>query len=39
VTYQVNGARRLEATPIVYDGVMYVTNSNEVHAIDPKSGS
>ncbi|MBV9677835.1 MAG: PQQ-binding-like beta-propeller repeat protein, partial [Acidobacteriaceae bacterium] len=37
-TYQVNGAHRLEATPIVYKGVMYVTNSNEVDAIDAQSG-
>jgi alcohol dehydrogenase (cytochrome c) len=37
-TYHFDRARRLEATPVVYDGVMYVTNSNEVDAIDARSG-
>jgi PQQ-dependent dehydrogenase (methanol/ethanol family) len=36
--YNVNGATHLEATPLVYDGVMYVTNSNEVHALDARTG-
>ena len=36
--YHVDGATHLEATPLVYDGVMYVTNSNEVHAIDARTG-
>ena len=37
-TYHVEGARRLSTMPIVYDGLMYVTNSNEVHAIDVRTG-
>lgn len=32
------GAKSLQATPIVYDGVMYVANTNEVYAIDTRSG-
>ena len=37
-TYHIDGARKLETTPLVYDGVMYVTNSNEVHALDARTG-
>ncbi|MBV9268580.1 MAG: PQQ-dependent dehydrogenase, methanol/ethanol family [Acidobacteriaceae bacterium] len=37
-THHVLRARRLETTPIVYDGVMYVTNSNEVQALDARTG-
>lgn len=37
-TYHVPGADHLEASPLVYDGIMYVTNSNAVHAIDARSG-
>ena len=37
-TYHVEGARHLEATPIVSNGVMYVTNSNEVDALDARTG-
>ncbi len=37
-TYHVPGANHLEATPLVYQGVMYVTNTNEVHAVDARSG-
>ena len=36
--YRVEGATHLESTPLVYDGVMYVTNSNEVHALDARTG-
>lgn len=36
--YTIPGAQRLEVTPIVIDGVMYVTTVNEVHAIDPATG-
>ncbi len=36
--YRIDGATHLEATPLVYDGVMYVTNSNEVHALDARTG-
>jgi PQQ-dependent dehydrogenase (methanol/ethanol family) len=37
-TYHVEGATRLEAVPLVVDGVMYITNSNEVHALDARTG-
>jgi PQQ-dependent dehydrogenase (methanol/ethanol family) len=37
-TYHVEGATHLESTPIVYDGIMYVTNSNELHALDARTG-
>jgi alcohol dehydrogenase (cytochrome c) len=36
--YRVEGATHLESTPLVFDGVMYVTNSNEVHALDARTG-
>jgi alcohol dehydrogenase (cytochrome c) len=36
--YRVEGATHLESTPLVYDGVMYVTNSNEMHALDARTG-
>jgi len=36
--YHVEGATHLEATPLVYDGILYVTNSNEVHALDARTG-
>src|SRR5580698_5921491 len=36
--YRVEGATHLESSPLVYDGVMYVTNSNEVHALDARTG-
>jgi alcohol dehydrogenase (cytochrome c) len=32
------GAPRIEATPLVVDGVMYVTVWNELHALDATSG-
>ncbi len=37
-TYHVKSARRLETTPLVFDGVMYITNTNEVDAIDASTG-
>ncbi len=37
-TYHVNGAARLETTPIVADGVMYVSNTNQVDAVDARTG-
>lgn len=37
-TFHVANARRLSSYPIVYDGVMYVTNSNEVYALDAVTG-
>src|SRR5271169_4590865 len=32
--YNVDGARRLETSPLVHDGVMYISNTNEVYALD-----
>ena len=31
-------ARRLETTPLVYDGVMYATDTNAVYALDARTG-
>ena len=36
--FPVPGAPRLEATPVVMDGIMYVTASNEAYALDATSG-
>ena len=36
--YHVPGATNLSSYPIVYDGVMYVTNANEVYALDATTG-
>jgi alcohol dehydrogenase (cytochrome c) len=36
--YNIPGSGRLEGTPIVIDGVMYMTSVNEVHAIDAGTG-
>ena len=36
--FPIAGARRLEGTPIVVDGLMYVTTANEVYALDARSG-
>src|SRR5581483_2404557 len=36
--YHVDGAKRLEASPVIYQGVMYVANTNEVHALDARTG-
>jgi len=36
--FHIPNATRLEATPVVVDGTMYVTNSNEVLALDAKTG-
>ncbi|HYM10759.1 MAG TPA: PQQ-dependent dehydrogenase, methanol/ethanol family, partial [Bryobacterales bacterium] len=37
-TYHVEGAKHLETTPLVCDGVMYITNTNEVYALDARTG-
>ena len=37
-TYHVSGANHLESTPLVLDGIMYLTNTNEVHALDARTG-
>ena len=36
--FSVPGAPRLQVTPIVFDGVMYVTAPNEAYSIDPENG-
>lgn len=36
--YSFPGSPRLQMTPVVFDGVMYVTAVNEVHALDPANG-
>jgi alcohol dehydrogenase (cytochrome c) len=36
--YHVPNANGLRTSPIVYNGVMYVTNSNSVYALDARSG-
>ncbi|MFN7920286.1 MAG: PQQ-binding-like beta-propeller repeat protein [Bryobacteraceae bacterium] len=36
--YHVPKANGLRTNPIVYDGVMYITNTNELRALDAKSG-
>src|SRR5258706_9156870 len=36
--YHVPDARAMQMTPIVYAGVMYVTNSNTVYALDARTG-
>lgn len=36
--YHVPDARSLQTTPIVYAGVMYLTNSNRVYALDARAG-
>lgn len=37
-TYSIPNARRLEVTPLVVDGVMYVTTANQAYALDARSG-
>ena len=36
--FPIPGAPRLEATPVVVDGIMYVTASNEAYALDATTG-
>jgi alcohol dehydrogenase (cytochrome c) len=36
--YRVPGARGLQSSPIVYQGVLYVTAPNAVHALDARTG-
>jgi alcohol dehydrogenase (cytochrome c) len=36
--FPIANAKRLEVTPIVVDGVMYVTTANEAFALDARSG-
>jgi len=37
-TYHVPDSNGLRTSPIVYKGVMYVTNANAVHALDARTG-
>ncbi len=36
--FPIGNSKRLEVTPVVVDGVMYVTAANEVYALDARSG-
>lgn len=36
--FHVEGAKKLEASPLVYDGLMYVSNTNELYALDARFG-
>ena len=36
--FNIPGSRRLEVTPVVVDGIMYVTMANEAYALDARSG-
>ena len=36
--FTISGAERLQVTPVVVGGVMYVTNANECYALDAGSG-
>lgn len=36
--FHVEGAKKLEASPLVHAGLMYVSNTNELYAIDARSG-
>ncbi|MBM3726167.1 MAG: PQQ-dependent dehydrogenase, methanol/ethanol family [Acidobacteria bacterium] len=36
--YHVPGARGLRSSPIVYQGVLYITNTNSIYAVDARSG-
>src|SRR5262249_12371140 len=36
--FSIPNARRLQVTPVVVDGVMYVTTANQAYALDARSG-
>ncbi|MBM3727198.1 MAG: PQQ-dependent dehydrogenase, methanol/ethanol family [Acidobacteria bacterium] len=36
--FRMEGAKKLEASPLVHAGLMYVTNTNEVYALDARNG-
>ena len=36
--FHVDGAKKLEASPIVHDGLMYISNTNKLYALDARSG-
>ena len=37
-TYHIDTDGRLETVPLVYEGVMYITSTNEIHAVDARTG-
>ncbi len=37
-SFMIGDSRKLEVTPVVVDGVMYVTTVNEAHALDARTG-
>jgi len=36
--FHVPDAKKLEATPLVHDGLMYISNTNEMYALDARNG-
>lgn len=36
--HNIEGAHHLETTPLVYDGIMYVSDTNKVEALDARTG-
>lgn len=36
--FRLDGAKKLEASPIVYGGLMYVSDTNQIYALDARSG-
>src|SRR5690242_16313451 len=36
--FHIDGAKKLEATPIVHGGLMYISNTNEIYALDARNG-
>ncbi|MCC6861230.1 MAG: PQQ-dependent dehydrogenase, methanol/ethanol family [Bryobacterales bacterium] len=36
--FTIPDSRRLEVTPIVADGIMYITGANQAYALDPRTG-
>ena len=36
--FHIDGAKKLEATPIVHGGLMYISNTNEMYALDARNG-
>jgi alcohol dehydrogenase (cytochrome c) len=36
--FHIEGAKKLEATPIVYQSLMYISNTNEMYALDARNG-
>ncbi len=37
-TYKITESTNLRSSPVIYDGIMYVTAANEVHALDVRTG-